>query len=349
MSRLLISFCNTFPQGFPLAAYDFDSNDLEWIPAPELDLPIGGASGLCRSGEYYYVLLQHRGSPWPNTLAAYTADFKLRTAIRLERVSDGHSLIWRDNGLLAVSTGTNELVRITLDEAMATAQVESVWALGSQREDCHHLNSLAQLEGRLYGSMLGPTDSKDSHFERQDGSIADIASGKPVWTQLLHPHSLLACDDKLYCLESGRGRLWRFQGKECILTGEPIKDLPGYLRGLAIDGQFLYIGSSALRIRSKSTGELRAPSLETNIEARCRIYRLDLSTGQIACRELTPFAREIYDLILLPSDAPVPHPGSSEESIIRRQLAYDLEHQRALSDLSRAIEKYEALASQSAG
>jgi hypothetical protein len=347
MSRLLISFCNTFPQGFPLAVYDFASGEFAWLPAHGPDQPIGGASGVCWGNGEYYALFQHRVPGWPSTLIVYGPDLNVRAAIRLQRVQDGHSLIWHDGELLVVSTGTNELIRVSVDVAAGTAREESLWALGDERRDCDHVNSVAWWQGRLCAGLHGPRQGGESSFEPPAGRIIDVASQETLWERLLHPHSLLAVDGTLYFAESARGRLWSLQSKEGSYYAEPIKELSGYLRGIAIDGKHLFVASSSQRLTSKSKGTLMKPPHNLLEPTHCVLYRMDLVNGQVEHRDLTPFGREIYDVVLLPQDAPPLPPGSSEAAIIRRQLAYDLEHQRALDDLRKMIEKYEGLLRQS--
>ncbi len=352
MSRLLISFCNTFPQGFPLAVYDFASGDFAWLPVPGSgllnNLPIGGANGVCRGGDQYYALLQHRAPGWPNTLVVYGPDLRMLMAVTLDRVRDAHSLMWHDEELLVVSTGTNELIRVTVDIAAGTAQEEALWEFGDERLDRDHLNSVVRWEGRLCASLHGPKNDSEDHLERQAGRIVDVASGETLHSNLLHPHSLAAANGTLYFLESGRGRVWTLQRRQGRLHAELLKELSGYLRGLALDGQSLFVAGSAQRILSKHKRTLIEHPQKTTEATHCILYRVDLTSGHLESRDLTAFGREIYDVVLLPAYGPALPPGSSEEAIIRRQLAYDLEHQRALDDLRKMIEKYEGLLRQSA-
>jgi hypothetical protein len=348
MSRLLISFCNTFPQGFPLAVYDFASGDFAWLPTHCPDQPIGGASGVCGGDGEYYALFQHRVPGWPSTLVVYGPDLNMRAAVRLQRVQDGHSLIWHDGELLVVSTGTNELIRVTVDIAAGTAREEPLWELGDERVDRDHLNSVVRWEGRLCASLHGPRNDSEHHLERQVGRIIDVASGETLHGNLLHPHSLAAAKGTLYFLESGRGRVWSLQRRQGRLHAELLKELSGYLRGLTLDGQSLFVAGNAQRIHSRHKDALIEQPQKTREAMHCILYRVDLTSGHIESRDLTPFGREIYDVVLLPADGPALPPGSSEEAIIRRQLAYDLEHQRALDDLRKMIEKYEELLRQSA-
>ena len=342
MSRLLVSFCNTLPQGFPLAAYDFDSGDLEWIEPPESEAPVGGATGICWADSECFVLLQRRVPGWPTTLAAYGPDLRVRRTVRLKRVSDGHSMIFHDGALLVASSGTNELVRVTLDRNGEVVSEEPVWSPGNAGFDHDHLNSVVYSAGRLYASLFGPKTEDGNSLQRQ-GQVVEIASGSTIRGELTHPHSLAEINGVLYWLESSRGQVWRLGRTGSSFQSEILFHLDGYLRGIVGDNGSLCIGASAQRLRSKSQGTLVDPPSGNRDGLHCLLHRVDLSSGAVETRDLTPFGREIFDLALLPSDCPYPRAGCSPDAMIRRQLAYDAEHLKALDDLRVMIERHEAL------
>ena len=275
----------------------------------------------------------------PCTLSVYEPDLALRSSIPLSVASDAHSMLAYRGGNLVVSTGTNQIIRVTFDEESATAWEQPFWSLGEDRCDRDHLNGIAEWQDRIVISMLGPVESDDGMTTRKAGRVLDIETQETISANL-HPHTVKSFDGVLYWVESRLGLVWR---RSIDGTAEALFRLEGYLRGLAADGNRLYIAASAQRLRSRSTGALTDPPHGDLGPRRCLLYRVDLDDRIIECRDLTPFGREIYDLQILPADCPRPVRGKREESIVRRQLAYDIEHQRTLEDLRRALQQYEAL------
>jgi len=340
MSRFLITFCNTLPQGFPLAAYDFETEDLEWIETPTGAGVVGGATGICRLEDAYAVLLQNRLPGWPSTLALYDLELRPLFAQRLRIVSDGHSLAAHEGCLYVVSTGTNEVVRLKLDVANSRVDEESFWKLGEVRADEHHLNGITVVDGRHFLSMFGP-DSADG---ARVGRILDTDGRRALSLSLLQPHSLAVFQNHLYCLESLRGQVWRIPIDDLAAdVPAPFCELPGYLRGIAFDAAYMYVGASSHRLRSKSKGVLNDPPAQSRASLHCLLHRVSLADGAIQSRDLTPFGREIYDVLPLPVESRHPTPGSAWDSVTRRQLAYDREHLTALEDLRLALLQNEEL------
>jgi Domain of unknown function (DUF4915) len=339
VERLLITFCNTLPQGFGLAAYDFDTTELEWIDLPSFVGTVGGAHGVCRGEDGYYAVLQHREPGWPSSLAAYDLDLQLRFATRLKHVRDGHSIIWSDGVLLVASTGTNELVRIHID-ADNRVKEEVLWSLGSAGSDQDHLNSLAAIDGRLFVSCFGDMNGQTDQLNR-NGRIFEVGSATDVQSQLRQPHSLTWIDGSLYCVESVLGRVWRFREENSAFVSEVLFEVSGYVRGFTASQRYFYIGASAQRLRSKSRGRLNPHPHNLN-DLHCLVYRVDRETGNMETRDLTAFGREIFDIVVLQPGSQRAAPGSSAKSLITRQLAYDQEHLKALEDLRLALEALES-------
>jgi len=77
---------------------------------------------------------------------------------------------------------------------------------------------------------------------------------------------------------------------------------PGYLRGLAIVGNFALIGLSKPRENRTFSGlELDDNLKQHKIDARCGIYVVDLKSGDIVhWARLEGLASELYDVAVLP-------------------------------------------------
>lgn len=289
-------------------------------------------------------MIQHRSPGWPNTLVQLNGDLKVQACHLLSRTIDGHSILTHEGRVLLLSTGTNELIQVIADHSECTESV--FWRLGDEARDCEHINSAAAWNGRLYVSMLGKEENGGGRFWQQNGCIMDVASSSVVWNGLFHPHSLMEHTGDLYCLESRRGNLWRFKMTDGHWQGEIVTQLVGYLRGLAAEGQYLYVGSSALRRKSKSRGDLMAHPHQTLESMQCWLYRVDLDTREVERQDMTPFGREIYDVRILQGDCTKPPTGGRDRAIVERQLAYDAEHLQVLDDLAKLLRQYEDLVRQ---
>jgi hypothetical protein len=202
-------------------------------------------------------------------------------AFRLAR--DVHSLLaLGGNRLLAVSTGTDEVVELTIDGFDVSNERVRWRAPGSQGgEDTVHLNSLAahgeQVLVSAFGRRSGP------NWDRSKGGfVAPLGKGGAVLDGLSQPHSLLSAGLDLLLCESGLGVV---RGLRRRLTGP----LPGYTRGLSRLGENLLVGVSSWR-RAAPDGSATG----------CRVLQLRWDTGQVLAElEVDDVAREIYDLLAL--------------------------------------------------
>src|SRR5262249_52310919 len=121
-------------------------------------------------------------------------------------------------------------------------------------EDRCHLNGLALADGRpKYVTALGESDTADGWRpnKARGGVLLDVPSGAFVARGLSMPHSPRWHDGKLWVLESGTGRLLHVT----VVSGqtEPVAELPGFTRGLALAGRYAFIGLSKIRETSAMT------------------------------------------------------------------------------------------------
>lgn len=108
---------------------------------------------------------------------------------------------------------------------------------------CHHVNDVAVFEDSLYISMF----SRSGNWKKGcfDGAIMeyDLKLGKmvgPVVTGFWMPHSVKVIDGYLCYLDSMKGNFH-------ITTWKVASHFNGFIRGLAFDGQFYFIGQSRHR------------------------------------------------------------------------------------------------------
>jgi hypothetical protein len=324
VDHLLISFCNPRPKGLALGRYCFDTGDFAWVETEDAFL---GATGLCAFPDGYYVLGQ-RGklAEGRMSLAVFDKGLRLAACAPLERVLDGHSMVLDGDSLLVTSSGSDEVVRVRWDGAAVSE--ETVWSASPAGVDTVHVNSISMIDGRPHISCFG--GKGDLGWSGVcNGQVIDIGTGESICEGLLQPHTLFAWEGRPYVLDSRRSSVL-----EIDVAGRRTRErwhASGYLRGAATAGNFLYVAASAYRQKSKSTGALRPapPSVET----RCLLHRIDIVTGAVRTRDLTPFGLEIYDLACAPEIA---FPGGREDAMALRLRAYDAATAQYAQDLPRA-------------
>jgi uncharacterized protein (TIGR03032 family) len=166
-------------------------------------------------------------------------------------------------------------------------------------QDRCHLNGLAMRDGApAFVTVMATTDAPGGWREVPDasGAVLDVASGEAVSTGLVMPHSPRWHDGNLFVLNSGFGRLERID----LASGhrDVIAVVPGYARGLAIQGDLAFVGLS--RIRETATFG-RTPIAAHHDELRCGVGVIELSTGTtVATLQFANGVEEIFDVQTVP-------------------------------------------------
>lgn len=190
-------------------------------------------------------------------------------------------------------------------------------------EDRCHINGLCMVnEQPKYVSMLGTQNEKDSWRKTlpTGGAIMDIETNEFVIQDLSMPHSPRMYNNQLLVLESAR---------ECLVaidletgTKTDIANIPGFLRGMHIVGDYAIIGSSKLRKNSSIFNGL--PIANKNIKAG--VYIVYIPTGAIVGHSLYEnTVDEIFEVKRLPFKKPNVLPyGSKQHTAVTifEQTAY---------------------------
>ena len=155
-------------------------------------------------------------------------------------------------------------------------------------------------EGRpRYVTALGTSNEPRGWRENKSGGgvLIDVDSGEVVARDFCMPHSPRMQDGKLFLLDSGRGLLVTVDtssGKT-----ETVCDYPGYGRGLALHGQFAFVGMSRARETSVFGG---VPICEDREQMRCGVVVVDLGSGRaVAYLEFQSGVEELFDVQVLPA------------------------------------------------
>ena len=211
---------------------------------------------------------------------------------------DIHDLHWGEEGLWAVNTSFSCVCLIN-DNYSFTPHWYPPFISKAASEDRCHLNGLAMKEGKpLYVSALGTGNSPQSWRDNimQGGAIMHLPSGEFVAKNLPMPHTPRIYDGKLYVLFSATG------GLACVdvSTGkyEVVRNLSGFVRGMACCGDYLFVGMSRLRQNSSTFKHLPIAKM-ANFAG---IKVLHLPTGALVGEiKYHSSVDEIYDIQVLPN------------------------------------------------
>jgi uncharacterized protein (TIGR03032 family) len=192
-------------------------------------------------------------------------------------------------------------------------------------EDRCHLNGLACDNGKLaYATAVAESNVADGWRDhRADGGIViDCQSNEIIARGLSMPHSPRLHDGNLYLLDSGTGHFGRLDPAKD--TFEPIAFCPGYLRGLDIVGNFAIIGLSKPRENKTFSGlALDDNLIKQKVEARCGLYVIDLTSGDIVhWARIEGLVSELYDVAVLPDRGNTAAVGFKSDEI-RRVISID--------------------------
>ena len=290
MPGFLVSLCNV--DGKPgLVRFDPATGF-----AP-LGLPILGEPGLGR-GMTGIAAFAGGFAVAPQGIASHVllidAEFGAARLARLPHAADVHGLLAHEDGLLVVSSGTNQVLRY--DAALRFAGVfgrdDGVLL------DRDHLNDIAMLDGRVLVSGFGPRRPNGLRL----GFLRDAMTGETLFDGLNEPHSLTVQDGAACLLDSATGTLLRLVPaigavREALILG--------YARGLHIDASRILIGRSAARAIGRTTlfnhPARRAATRQGGQEVTTAgIFVIDRAADSNTFHPLGALGSEIYAIHHLP-------------------------------------------------
>ncbi len=209
---------------------------------------------------------------------------------------DTHDLAWGKDGLWAINTLLSSMA-LTDEHSDFEVQWRPSFVSDVTPEDRCHLNSMAMVDGQPeYVTAFGEVNTFEGWRENKvsGGILMNVPSGEIVLEGLPMPHSPRVYDGKLYLLLSGTGELVCAEPE----TGgyEVVTQLPGFVRGMARYGDYLFVGLSKLR-KSSSTFAVLPISDQAMFSG---IVVVSLSEGRII-EHLTyeTGVEEIYDVQVL--------------------------------------------------
>ncbi len=187
-------------------------------------------------------------------------------------------------------------------------------------EDRCHLNGLAMRNGRPeFVTAIAESNVPQGWrtHGQSGGCVIHVPSGETVIRGLSMPHSPRWHRNRLWILDSGNGRLVTADPNTGSVTF--VADLPGYARGLALRGDYAFIGLSKIR-RGSSLESI--PLAARRDQLRCGVWVCDLRSGQlIGAVEFRGAVTEIFDVQLMREHQFPAIIGLSKETV---QRAYSI-------------------------
>lgn len=189
----------------------------------------------------------------------------------------GHDLAWGSEGLWAVNTRFSCLCTLH-DQYSFVPRWRPRFISQLADQDRCHLNGLAMDQGQpKYVTALAETDTPAGWrpTKATSGVVIDVASSETISRGYAMPHSPRLANGRLWVLNSGCGTVGhvdRDSGRY-----EAVESVPGYTRGLALAGQFAFVGLSKIRETSVFGG---LPIAERKHELRCGLAVIDLISGR---------------------------------------------------------------------
>lgn len=238
---------------------------------------------------------------YPKSPGRYDALFAPRVTYHTGRV-DIHDLRFGasptgGDGLYAVNTRFDCVVRLD-DRHNFVPHWRPPHLTRLAPDDRCHVNGMAMEAGRpRYVSAFGTGDAPGAWRDTllESGVIYDLEAGEILSEGLPMPHSPRLFGDDLYVLLSATGQLARIDRDSGAVT--VVCELGGFVRGMDLVGEHLFVGLSKLRRNSSTFAKL--PFAER--ADRAGLVVVHLPTGARVA-ELTYRASvdELYDVLVLP-------------------------------------------------
>ena len=208
-----------------------------------------------------------------------------------------HELAWADDELWVVNTRFSCLCTLHPDYSFIP-HWRPPFITALTPDDRCHLNGLCVVDGRpRYVTALGTTDTPGGWRadKPRGGVLLDVPTGELLARGLCMPHSPRWHNGRMWLLESGTGRLLTADaGGRC----EPVAEVAGFARGLALAGRYAFVGLSKIRPTSAMDG---VPLADRRDELKCGVAVVDVRAGRvIASLDFQTAVEETFDVQLLP-------------------------------------------------
>ena len=264
-----------------------------------MGMAVGGNRLAVATREEVVVLANSKGlaATYPPNPGVYDALYVPRATYYSGEV-DIHDMEWGSEGLYAVNTRFSN-ISIIDDEFSFRPIWQPDFITDQTPNDRCHLNGLAMDQGRpKYVTALGKSDTPKGWRANvlNGGLLIDFDSKEIISDILPMPHSPRLVNGKLYVLLSATGEVATVD----LNTGkyDVIDNLNGFVRGLAVYGDYLFVGLSKLRQNSSVFRDL--PIAQKALSSGVSIIHIPTGT-QVGNITYKASVEEIYDIKILPN------------------------------------------------
>src|SRR5262249_6951673 len=183
--HVLVSFCNLKARGCPaLGLLDTATLEFQVVALADEVARSSGFTGLALSESYLFAVAQSLADSDGNLGSASALLVFDRKNLALchrhefRTAADVHSIWVNGSRLLAVSTGTDEVIEVELRGPQVVSE-RVVWRPeeGGPREDRHHLNAICGRDGAVLVTAFG-TKAATTWNTARDGFIVDMTTGE---------------------------------------------------------------------------------------------------------------------------------------------------------------------------
>jgi len=224
--------------------------------------------------------------------------------------TDLHDISFGKGGIWAVNTKFSCLATINVDYSFSP-KWKPPFISSLVPEDRCHLNGMAMKDGLpAYVTALSQSDNADGWRENitKSGVLMEVPSGKIILDNLAIPHSPRIYKENIYIVLSASGEVLKFNPK--TKESKIIKKIDGFIRGMTIYKNYMFIGLSKVREASKTFSKLPTSTMTKN----AGMIILNLENNQIEGRlTYKTKVEEIYDVQLIPNTSIVGLLNSSDE------------------------------------
>ena len=210
-----------------------------------------------------------------------------------------HEMAWCHEELWFVNTRFSCLASLDPNYSFVPRWHPSCISQLAAEDRCHLNGFCVDKNAPRYVTLHAETDTPQGWRtdKATGGTLLDVSSGKVVTAGLSMPHSPRIHGNRLWVLESGRGRLLLVDPDSG--QAQEVTQQPGYTRGLDFAGRFGFIGLSLIR-ETAIFGDI--PIAERPDELKCAVVIVNLETGKrVASFEFLSGVEEIFDVKVLPS------------------------------------------------
>jgi len=306
--RFLISFVNSGKDQC-LGLLNLDPKTMEHeLKFWENPTTVRSISGICITPNAIVMGAEIEAETTP-TPALLILDFyfKVIQVWKCQSIIAPHDIVWYNGECLVASPGNNSICGVMLQSNGRVAREYVYYSNNPESWDISHLNSLTTgNNGSIYFSVFGEKDKNLSRWSGQkEGKIYKLWRDKNASVhideltgtyigRIAHPHSLTYASDinGLYFCESNK-----FIVRNLFDQLFSVK-LDGYTRGIEYDEENLYVGISASRNVSKSTGEMNEDVIEgidPGLAVMNRDIHKELNLRTISFKDYG--VKEIYDIV----------------------------------------------------